>query len=252
MALKRKHKYHFTFSWLPNTITLFNLFTGFLAILSVCQEKYETAARLIFVCLLWDSLDGNIARAFKNPTSFGRELDSLADMVSFVVAPTLLAVSYWHYRLDFWTLIVTFAYLAAGAYRLGRFNVRPPVKTHFEGFPTPAAAIILATLVLTYQKNSWGDVVFFTFILQFLMILMSFLMASQISYPKLSAMKFSRWRSFFYTESFLFIAVFFIMNLETALVSIFLLFLFLSPAYCLPSHSTSQETEEELMTKAVK
>ena len=76
--------------WLPNAVTLCNLFAGFFSILAVCDGNFETAAWLIFLAMILDSLDGNIARALKQSNEFGRELDSLSDIVSFVVAPAFL------------------------------------------------------------------------------------------------------------------------------------------------------------------
>jgi len=248
----KKNQHPFTLFWLPNMVSLFNLFTGFFSILMVAEGRLRTAAWLIFVSLLWDSLDGNIARALKNQSAFGRELDSLADIVSFVVAPCLIVLKAWSYKFVPWTLIPVFFYLAGGAYRLARFNIRPPVKNYFEGLPTPAGAVVVAMTVLAYKKNDWTDVTLFIFVLVALMSVTSFLMVSRIPYPKLSAIKFSRWQSFFYLEFVLFVLVSFAMNLETALAAIFLAFLFLAPAYCLPSPISTDSPKEQWMTKSVK
>lgn len=247
--MSQKNRKHFTFSWLPNTITLFNLFCGFLSIMSVVQGRHGTAALLILISLVWDSLDGNVARAFKNPTAIGRELDSLADIVSFVVAPTVLVVSCWHLPMNFITLLMSFSFLGAGAYRLARFNLNPPVKVNFEGLPTPAAAVILVALVLAYEKNAWSNVPFFAGMVQALMLLLSFLMVSHIAYPKLSAMKFKKWKSLFYIEVALFGLLTALMNVETALSTVSLVFLFISPAYCLPGRP---EEESPVPAKSIK
>ncbi len=247
-----KQEHHFSLSWLANTVTLFNLFTGFLSIWMVTGGRIRTAAWLIFISLLWDSLDGNIARALKNPTPFGRELDSLSDIVSFVVAPALLALKSCYDAISFWDLLPIFLYLAAGAYRLARFNVRPTLKNYFQGLPTPAAAVILAMIVLSYQKNGWIDHEPFMVILAVLMIFLSFLMISEIMYPKLSAIKFSKWRSFFYLESLIFTIVFTALNFETALGAIFLVFLVLAPAYAFPAYQAEEKSKEGLITKGIK
>lgn len=249
---ERGRRYHFSFSWLANTVTLFNLFSGFLAILMASEGHLDRAAWLILVALFWDSLDGNIARTFKNPTFFGRELDSLADIVSFVVAPAFIALKSWDYRLSPWTLLVVFFYLGAGAYRLARFNIKPPVKSAFEGLPTPAAAVTLAMTILAYLKNGWSDVTVFMFIQVLLMAVMSYLMVSHVHYPKLSALKFSRWSSLFYLELFVLVGAYVFMNVVTALASSFLVFLFLAPAYGLPAGDPEEEGEEELAAKTFK
>jgi len=251
---ERKRKHHFGFSWLANTVTLFNLFTGFLAILMASEGHLDRASWLILVALFWDSLDGNIARTFKNPTLFGRELDSLADIVSFVVAPAFIALKSWDFRLSPWTLLVVFCFLGAGAYRLARFNIKAPVKSSFEGLPTPAAAVTLVMTVLAYLKNGWSDVTMFMFLQVLLMAVMSYLMVSHVHYPKLSAMKFSRWSSLFYLELFVLAGAYVFMNTVTALASSFLVFLFVSPAYGRNSGETEpeEETEEELAAKTFK
>src|SRR5262249_36735867 len=109
--------------FLPDMVTSFNLFTGFLSILLVTRVRLRDAAWLIFLSMIWDSLDGNIARMFQNPTQFGRELDSLADIVSFVTAPALLAATFLVRKVSPWSLLWLYFYLAAGAFRLARFNI---------------------------------------------------------------------------------------------------------------------------------
>lgn len=249
---ERHRRHHFSFSWLANTVTLFNLFSGFLAILMASEGHLDRASWMILVALFWDSLDGNIARTFKNPTLFGRELDSLADVVSFVAAPAFIALKSWDYRLSPWTLLVVFFYLGAGAYRLARFNIKPPVKSSFEGLPTPAAAVTLSMTVLAYLKNGWSDITVFTFVQVLLMALMSFLMVSHVGYPKISAAKFSRWSPLFYLELAAFGGGMFLMNFETALAAAFLIFIFLAPAYGSSQAQTEAEGDEELAAKPLK
>ncbi len=237
-----KHEYRFMGSWLPNSVTLLNLFSGFFAILMVTEEKLQTAAWFIFASLICDSLDGNIARALKNPNIFGRELDSLADIVSFVVAPSLLAYKSWPGEFFPWTLLSVLIYLWAGAYRLARFNVRPPVKAHFEGFPTPAGAVIVAMTVIAYQKNEWPGIFHSIVDHGILMVVISVLMVSRIPYPKLSGIKFVKWQFLFYFGVIVFFTVLKWANLETALVSLFLLFLIVSPIYF---HYLPKSADEE-------
>ncbi|HNV85770.1 MAG TPA: CDP-diacylglycerol--serine O-phosphatidyltransferase [Candidatus Omnitrophota bacterium] len=249
---REEHKeHHFSLSWLPNTVTLLNLFCGFLSLLMASQGHLTRAVWLILTALIWDSLDGNIARSLKNSTLFGRELDSLADVVSFVVAPAFLVLKSWDYRLDPWTLLAVFCFLGAGAYRLARFNVCPPVKSCFQGLPTPAAAATLSLTVLACTKNEWTDVTLFMFVLIFLMSLMSFLMVSRIAYPKLSVVQFSKWKAFFYVEFIALGGAAFLMNFETALALVFLMFVFLAPAFYFPIR-LEEQADEELAAKSLK
>ena len=247
MRLTRRQSRYFNF--LPDTITAFNLFTGFLSILMASQGKMQLAGWLIAIALVWDSLDGNLARAFKNPTLLGRELDSLADIVSFVVAPAFLVYSFLLNPWNLWIVLLLFLYLGAGAYRLARFNVQPPVKDYFVGLPTPAAAMVLSMTLLACVKNHWTDPVLFSLITVSLLVILSCLMVSEIRYPKLSALRFSKWQSFFYAGAAVFAVVFFPFNVQTALCSLSLLYLFLSPLYCLPSYHFGTQGEIHLSPK---
>lgn len=221
----------FSGSWLPNLITTGNLFSGFAAILLISNYKIEIAAWLILLAVICDSLDGNVARALKNTNVFGRELDSLADIVSFVVAPAFLVCKSWPAQFQVWTLLVAFFYLWAGTYRLARFNVKPPVKTHFEGLPTPAAAVIVAMAAIAYQKNEWAGILSHMIDRGILMIACGFLMMSRIPYPKFSGIKFSKWQLIFYLGSAVFISVGLLVNFETAIASLFFLFMLLPIVY---------------------
>lgn len=215
--------------FLPDMVTSFNLFTGFLSILMVTRGKIREAAWLILLSMIWDSLDGNIARMFKNPTQFGRELDSLADIVSFVTAPALLAAVFLVHKLSPWSLLLLYLYLAAGAFRLARFNIRPPLKTYFEGLPTPAAALTLSTAILAYIKNDWNE----RWLLVPLVVLLAAAMTSEVRYPKLTAMPFAKWQTLLYLALTLFFTMLYLFNLETAMAVVLLMFLLIAPLYCL-------------------
>jgi len=215
--------------WLPNAVTLCNLFAGFFSILAVTDERFELGAWLIFLAMIFDSLDGNIARALKQSNEFGRELDSLADVVSFVVAPTLLAYKSWPSELAPWGLIVVLLYLSAGTYRLARFNIRPPVRAYFEGFPTPAGAVIIAMTVIAYQKGEWLGIVHRMVDHGILMVAIGFLMVSSVPYPKISGMRFSKWQLLFYVGAIVFSLGFIVINFETAIALLFLSFLIVCP-----------------------
>ena len=149
--------------WLPNLFTLASLFSGFYAIVQAMTGRFEIAAMAIFVSMVLDGLDGRIARLTHTQSAFGAELDSLADMVSFGVAPALV-VYVWALQ-DFagmqtvawlgpWLTtklgwIAAFIYCACAALRLARFNTTLDVadKRFFQGLPSPAAACLVAGLV---------------------------------------------------------------------------------------------------------
>lgn len=233
--IKRLRASHFNF--LPNMVTLFNLFTGFVSLIMAANGHFRTACALALLSLLWDSLDGNIARIFKNTSQLGKELDSLADLVSFVVAPAFILACLFYVSLNNSILLVLFAYLGAGAFRLAIFNLSnspSSSKDFFTGLPTPAAAVILNMVLLASFKNHWTGTHFFELGICLLAVLLSFLMVSKVRYPKLSAMKFSKWKSLLYFGLAFSGLVWLLVNFETALAAMPLFFLFVAPVYCLP------------------
>lgn len=212
-------------------VTLFNLFTGFLSIVAASNGKEDLAAWLIILSLVWDSLDGNIARMFNNPSTLGRELDSLADIVSFVVAPAFLMSRFMLEHLNAQMIVILFFYLGAGAYRLARFNVRPSLKNAFEGLPTPAAAVTLSMTVLSCLRNEWVHSSLFMPLAVVLVGVLSFLMVSKVHYPKLSAIPFAKWQSLLYLGIGSLALVGMFMNWETGLASACFVFVVISPIY---------------------
>ncbi len=138
---------------LPNILTTFGLFSGFFAIILATKGQYAEAAIAIFVAMLWDGLDGRVARLTNTQSEFGEQYDSMADMVSFGVAPALLMYFYLFESLGKVGWIGAFVYVAAGALRLARFNTQIGVedKRYFQGLPSPAAAALIAGLVWTKE-----------------------------------------------------------------------------------------------------
>ena len=149
--------------WLPNLFTTIALFAGFYAIVQAMSGRFEQSAMAIFVAMVFDGLDGRVARFTRTQSAFGAEYDSLSDMVSFGVAPALV-VYVWALR-DFAAIkhiailgpwlttklgwIAAFIYCACAALRLARFNTTLDVadKRFFQGLPSPAAACLIAGLV---------------------------------------------------------------------------------------------------------
>jgi CDP-diacylglycerol--serine O-phosphatidyltransferase len=238
-----KKRFYFTSAAFPNMITMLNLVAGFFSILMSVQEKYEYAVWLIFLALILDSLDGHVARIFGNETEFGRELDSLADAVSFVVAPCMLVTKAFFMNSSVALLLVVVFYLCSGIFRLARFNVNPTHGGCFEGLPTPAAALTLMMTMLAFHKNFWIERSFSLISVVFLMTALGFLMVSDIPYPKVSAIKFRSWRILFFLQVVIFSIVFSYFNIASAIAAIFLTFIVLSPFYCVSFHKTSDEND---------
>ncbi|HEX3603549.1 MAG TPA: CDP-diacylglycerol--serine O-phosphatidyltransferase [Steroidobacteraceae bacterium] len=142
--------------WLPNLLTTGAMFAGFYAIVAAIDLRFEYAGIAVFVAMIFDGLDGRVARWTQTASAFGKEYDSLSDMVSFGVAPAIVTYQWGVARIaeygPLWRRVgwlVCFFYAAAAALRLARFNSRAAVqdKHYFEGLPSPSAAAIVAALV---------------------------------------------------------------------------------------------------------
>ncbi len=237
--MNKSHKskgIYFAGAILPNLITMLNLFSGFLSMIMAMTGHYYWAVWMIFIGLIWDSLDGHVARIFDNPTDFGKELDSLADIVSFVAAPCFLVTKLIFLKMSPWMLFTVFIYLSAGAYRLARFNIRPAVKGYFEGLPTPASAMTFVSTVLACYQNQWADYKFCEICVAAMMVVLSYLMTSNVHYPKFSANKFSSWQSFLYLDVAVVAVNLIFMNVQTAMAGGFLFYLIFSPIYALKTY----------------
>jgi len=134
---------------LPNLLTTGALFSGFYAIVASMNGQFEPAALAIFVAMFFDGLDGRVARLTNTQSAFGVQYDSLSDMVSFGVAPSLVAFSWALSSLGKLGWAAAFVYVAGAALRLARFNTQAASSdgSFFRGLASPAAAALLASLV---------------------------------------------------------------------------------------------------------
>lgn len=142
---------------LPNLLTTGALFGGFYAILSAMNGKFEAAAIAIFVAMLFDGLDGRVARMTNTESDFGVQYDSLSDMVSFGVAPAVVAYSWMLFTLGKVGWAAAFIYASCAALRLARFNTQVGVadSRYFVGLASPSAAGLVAAMVWTgYQAEA--------------------------------------------------------------------------------------------------
>jgi CDP-diacylglycerol--serine O-phosphatidyltransferase len=152
MNLRRRSIY-----LLPNLFTTAALFAGFYAIVQSMNGRYEVAAVSIFIAMVLDGLDGRVARLTHTQSEFGAEYDSLSDMVSFGVAPSILMYE-WAFRdLGKWGWFAAFIYCTGAALRLARFNTNIDVvdKRYFQGLPSPAAAALVAGFVWVMLDNKF-------------------------------------------------------------------------------------------------
>jgi CDP-diacylglycerol--serine O-phosphatidyltransferase len=212
---------------LPNLMTAGNLIFGFLAVLKIFEGSiqresgqgnwvtyYHASLQCILVACLFDLLDGRLARLGGKESPFGREFDSLADVVSFGVAPALLVFKIVLYGLPSrigW-LIAVF-YLLCGTLRLARFNIAATYNLgtgtrNFTGFPIPAAAGLISSLTLLmlsqYQRESDLAAGYGGIALAVLMVFLSFMMFSKFEYP---SFKGFNWRTQFSLPKFVGVVV---------------------------------------------
>jgi CDP-diacylglycerol--serine O-phosphatidyltransferase len=201
---------------LPNLMTAGNLACGFSAVLTIFDgmrdpdggaQHYHLAIFLILGACFFDALDGRLARIKGQESMFGREFDSIADIVSFGIAPALLVMSIvlssFDNRLG-WT--IAFVYLLCGAMRLARFNCLSqaaedqPEKVgsrDFVGFPIPAAAGLIAslTIFILWLNQGEKEIGAWRYVLLVLMLLLSFMMLSEFRYPSFKAVNWRARRS---------------------------------------------------------
>jgi CDP-diacylglycerol---serine O-phosphatidyltransferase len=153
MSIRRRGIY-----LLPNLFTTAALFSGFYAIVQSMNNKFEYAAVAIFIAMVMDGLDGRVARMTHTQSEFGAEYDSLSDMVSFGVAPSLLVYEWALRDLGKWGWFAAFIYCVCAALRLARFNTNIDVidKRFFQGLPSPAAAALVAGFVWVMGDNGYS------------------------------------------------------------------------------------------------
>jgi CDP-diacylglycerol---serine O-phosphatidyltransferase len=135
---------------IPNMFTLGNLYCGFLSVGFAANGHYKNAAILILIGMMLDSMDGRLARMLNADTTLGKELDSLADIVTFGVAPSFLVYYTYFFQFGWYGLLVAGLFPLFGAYRLARFNISSNKSSlnYFIGVPITAAGGIIALLTL--------------------------------------------------------------------------------------------------------
>jgi CDP-diacylglycerol--serine O-phosphatidyltransferase len=162
---------------LPSCFTVGNLFLGIVSIILAIQDSWQYAAIMVIIGMLLDGLDGRVARMLNTQSEFGKELDSLSDVISFGVAPAIImyVTAFKDMGPEGW--LVTAIFPICGALRLARFNVNPGEPGYFIGLPITAAGGILATMAL------YSEHVDNAYVLMCGMLFLSYLMVSQIKYP---------------------------------------------------------------------
>lgn len=180
---------------IPNSLTIFNIFFGYLSVFAAFRGKYLWAAYWIIIAAVVDAFDGIIARLTKTQSDFGIELDSLADAFSFGAAPSFL-LYFWGFRLvshsDI-SIFFSFIFLAASILRLARYNILQKNridKRFYTGLTVPSAALLLAAIVLYHPQPI--RVKLYMFLLAILVIILSLCMVSTIKYKNFLSFNFRR------------------------------------------------------------
>jgi len=174
---------------LPSALTAGNMFAGFFAIISTLNGWYDSAAIAIGIAVVLDGLDGRVARMTNATSDFGVQLDSLADVITFGIAPAILVYSWGLVEFGEFAGLSAFVFLICGAIRLARFNVQSK-GDHFIGLPIPAGAGFIAATVHLFGQ--FPQETPFKFYLIGITYLLSFLMISTISYPSFKKISLSR------------------------------------------------------------
>ncbi|TAL27530.1 MAG: CDP-diacylglycerol--serine O-phosphatidyltransferase [Nitrospirae bacterium] len=210
---------------LPNSLTMCGMFSGFYAILAALKGDYVHAAWAIMIAMVFDGLDGWIARLTNSTTRFGIELDSLSDLVAFGVAPAVVLYK--------WSLIpfgrigwaAAFLFVACGALRLARYNVQmgSTEKKSFTGMPIPGAAAIVAATAIFYNEMGWSAVKS-VFIL-FLAFVLSILMVSTLRFHGAKELDFRERKPFWILVAIAVILAVMVMHPEIALFVFAMLYL---------------------------
>ena len=230
---------------IPNFITCLNLFCGCCSIVFSTQGMLGLAAYFVFAAIILDFFDGFAARALHAYTEIGKQLDSLADMVSFGTAPAFIlfylldtqTIDYHHYSIRgnsvpqfllFLSPFTAFLISVFSALRLAKFNIDPRQTVNFIGLPTPATAMFICSLVFMIGDDFWGGWVQNSYVLFVFIIMLSLLMVSNIP---LFSMKIKNltWKDNSHRFIFLSIAVVLLLFLKfVAIPVIIILYVILS------------------------
>ena len=259
---------------LPNLMTAGNLFCGFAATLKILEgaliqaaatmplseaveaaaaEKFHIAIWCILASCVFDALDGRLARLGGHESPFGREFDSLADIVSFGVAPALMVYRIVLHEFPNAGWIIASIYLICGALRLARFNCLAAANAdaankEFRGFPIPAAAGVIAsvTLCMLWFDERGRDIGSGKWVLPPLMLFLAWMMFSGFKYPSFKALNWRTTRSMPKFLAIVIVLIFTVMNYQWMPAVIFISYLlygFLRPFL---SRKMKQEIEEEV------
>ena len=177
---------------LANVLSILGFFCGFISVIFSLQAHFTFASWAILFSVFFDGVDGQIARRNPVPNEFGKELDSLVDVVSFAIAPALLGYIFIYRQFYLAAVCALFIYLVCSVVRLAKYNITSKEKMlkYFYGLPTTVSGGILASFILIYRSKVGTEVFEFApAIFLCMLIILSFLMVSRIRYLNLDGIK---------------------------------------------------------------
>lgn len=173
---------------LANFLTFLSLACGFISIIFSLESQFTFASWAIIFSVIFDGLDGQVARRNPVPSEFGKELDSLVDVVSFGIAPSVLGYCFIYKNFYFWASAVLFIYLFCSVLRLAKYNitVKEAFANYFNGLPTTVSGGILSAFILIYRRYTQSPP---PLLFLFLVFLLAMLMVSKVKYANLDGVK---------------------------------------------------------------
>ncbi len=246
-----KDRWHKGIYILPNIFTTMNLFCGFTAIIAAIEGAFTKSALLILASMVFDVLDGKVARATRTTSRFGVEYDSLADLISFGLAPGLMMYLWALKPLGKLGWIAALIFLACGALRLARFNTTAGTTDNrwFTGLPIPAAAGMVATTILLFSRIGLkAPESFLIYVMLFGLYVLSFLMVSAIKYVSFKKLPpiLVHAKNFNLLVIAVLLLVFIVLEPMVTLFTLGLLYIISGPVSTLRRHSAEEEDHDDL------
>jgi CDP-diacylglycerol---serine O-phosphatidyltransferase len=178
---------------LANILTILSLFCGFVSIIFSLESHFTFACWAIIFSVVFDGLDGQIARKNHSPSEFGKELDSLVDVIAFGIAPSVLGYIFIYREFYFWATLALFVYLFCSVMRLAKYNITPKEKlaNYFYGLPTTVSGGVVASFVLIFRRGKdfspLPAMVPAVFLI--LVLILAYLMVSRVRYLNLDGLR---------------------------------------------------------------
>ncbi|MCX7909015.1 MAG: CDP-diacylglycerol--serine O-phosphatidyltransferase [Ignavibacteria bacterium] len=216
-----------TRSIVPNSLTIANLFSGFVAIIYVAKDEYMLGALFVLLAAIFDMVDGITARLVQSASEFGVQLDSLSDAVSFGVVPSFMLYKIYFYQFGDFGLVISALPLICGVLRLARFNVQTTAfqdKKFFNGLAIPASAFFIISYIIFYHRSDFFDSNTKQYLIFFVTILSSILMVSTIKFYNAPRPNIRYLKQYPIISSIFFLAI--ILSIATKGLFIFPFFIF--------------------------